>query len=87
MTWAGTYSETFLLALDEWASAVFFGRLGLTISTLCRLVKEDKHGPLKLADWQIRFLRWLEPRLSEAHCTAALASDLARSKLNVTLLS
>lgn len=87
MSWDQTYSHTFLIALDEWGAAVFFNRLGLTISTLACLVRDGKDGPLKLSPWQRSFLRWLGPRLTTAHCAAALKADLARAQVNVALLS
>lgn len=86
MSEAGTYSHTVLLALDYWAAAVFFGRFGLSISTMAGLVRDDLHGPLGLQGWQVAFLRWLEPRLSNAHCEAAKAGDVGRLKTGLLLL-
>lgn len=87
MSWDQTYSHTFLIALDEWGAAVFFNRLNFTISTMCRLVRDGQDAPLKLNRWQRAFLKWLEPRLSESHCAAALQADLERLKTGVILLA
>jgi hypothetical protein len=86
MAWSGTYSEHFLLALDYWAAAVFFNRFGITISTMAGLVRDGLHGPLQLSGWQIAFLRWLEPRLSNGHCEAAKAADIDRLKAALVAL-
>lgn len=86
MTWDTTYSHDFLLALDLWAAAVFFGHFGITVSTMAGLVRDGKDGPLKLHAWQRSFLRWIEPKLSRAHCAAALLADRARATLATSLM-
>lgn len=80
MSWSSTYSHDFLIAFDKWCCAVFFGVDGLTVSTLSGLVYNGKDAAFKLHGWQKSFLRWLAPRLSKAHVTAALASDRARAQ-------
>lgn len=80
MSWATTYSHDFLIAFDKWCCAVFFGVDGLTVSTLSGLVYSGKDGAFKLHGWQKSFLKWLSPRLSQAHVTAAKVSDRARAK-------
>lgn len=84
--WSNTYSHEFLLALDLWAAGVFFNKNGITVSTLSGIVRDGKDAPLKLYGWQRAFLKWLAPRLSEAHTTAALAADIARAKLALQLM-
>jgi len=74
------------LGLDFWASATFFGRYGLTVSTLAGLVRDGKDADLRLYGWQRGFLRWLEPKLGRAHCAAALQSDRARAQLALSLM-
>lgn len=81
MTWDQTYSHDFLLALDLWAAAVFFGVFGVTLSTLSGMVRDGTDGPFKLRRWQRSFLRWLEPRLGRAHVAAALKADRGRAGL------
>jgi hypothetical protein len=77
----------FWLALDQFAGALLFNRLGVCISTLACLVRDHKADALKLWQWQKAFLAWLAPRLGQAHCERSRQSDLTRAKLMVTLLS
>jgi hypothetical protein len=86
MSWSGTYSHEFLLALDLWAAAVLFNRPGITISTMSGLVRDGRDRPLALHEWQRAFLRWLEPRLSRAHVEKAKAADIARAKLALEIM-
>lgn len=86
MSWARTWSHDFLLALDLWCAAVFFGVRGITISTLAVLVRDGQDALLNLRPWQKGFLQWLEPRLSRAHCDAAKAGDIAGAKLALKLM-
>jgi hypothetical protein len=87
MSWDKTYTHDALLALDLWAAAVFFGAIGITVSSLAGLVRDGKDAPFRLRRWQRSFLGWLEPRLSRAHCEAARAADLARAQAVVAALS
>lgn len=86
MSWDKTYSHEFLLALDLYAAGLFFNHNGITISTMAGLVRDGKDAPLKLYGWQRSFLRWLEPRLSNAHCEGAKAADIARAQLALQLM-
>jgi hypothetical protein len=86
MTTGDTYALEAGLGLDYWAAATFFGVYGITVSTLSGLVRDGKDAPLRLYAFQRSFLRWLEPRLSRAHCAAALQSDIARCKTALTLM-
>jgi hypothetical protein len=56
------------------------------VSTLAGLVRDGQDGPIELYEWQRGFLRWLEPRLSEAHCAAARLSDIARAQRALKLM-
>lgn len=80
MSWQKTYSHDFLIAFDKWCAAVFFGVDGLTVSTLSGLVYAGKDAAFKFHGWQSIFLKWLAPRLSKAHVTAAKISDRARAQ-------
>jgi hypothetical protein len=84
--WDKTFTHNVLLAIDLWAALTFFNRAGITISTMAGLVRDGKAAPLKLWLWQEDFLRWLEPRLSNAHCEAAKAADIARAELALQLM-
>lgn len=86
MSWEGTYSHQVLLSLDLWAAGVFFNKSGLTVSTLAGLVRDQLDAPLKLYGWQRGVLGWIEPRLSNAHCEAARAADIARARVALSLM-
>jgi hypothetical protein len=86
MTTGDTFALEAGLGLDYWCAATFFGHYGLTVSTMAGLVRDGKDASLKLYPWQRSFLRWLAPRLSEAHCAKALRSDIARCKQALTLM-
>lgn len=91
MTW-GDRQWSFDLAygLDRFAAAIFFMQTSMSISAMCGVIKrgdQNKIDKLKLRAWQRRFLTWLEPRLSAAHCEWAAKDDLARLKAAVEILS
>ena len=88
MTWADR-QWTFDLAygLDRFAASVFFLESRMSISAICWLVKKGKADQLKLRPWQMKFLAWLEPRLSASHCEWAAKDDLVRAQAAVTLLT
>lgn len=99
MSWGNTYSHTVLISLDQLAAAVFFGRNEVCVSSLCRLVQNADAGigdfPARLASlnlkpWQLKFLRWLAPKLDDiepAHCELSRQGDLARAESTKTLLT
>ena len=88
MTWSDRqYSFDLLYGLDRFAAAVFFQETRMSISAMYWLVKEGKADKLKLRAWQTRFLRWLEPKLSEAHCKWAAENDRTRCQTGVDLLT
>lgn len=87
MSWSQTWTFKLAFGLDLFGAAVIFGHFGISISTMAGLVRDGKDAPLQLRLWQRDFLRWLEPRLSNAHCEAAKAADIARAKLAVQLMS
>lgn len=86
MSWSQTWTFKVIFALDLWAAAVFFGQFGLSISTMAALARDGRAAPLKLRLWQLEFLRWLEPRLSRAHCADALLFDRLRAQTVFSLL-
>lgn len=87
MSWSQTWTFKLVFGLDLFAAAIFFGQFGLSVSTMAGLVRDGRAAPLSLRLWQEDFLRWLEPRLSHAHCEGAIASDLARAQAAIKLLS
>jgi hypothetical protein len=88
VTWSDRqWSFDLLYGLDRFAAALFFQETRMSISTMCWLVKQGKADRLKLRAYQIGFLRWLEPRLSEAHCKWAAANDRTRAQTAVDLLT
>jgi len=86
MSFDKTLAFRVLFSWDLMLAAIFTGHWGISLSTMAALVRDGKDGPLKLALWQQDFLRWLEPRLSNAHCEAARLDDRARAQLAVSLL-
>jgi hypothetical protein len=88
MTWSDRqFSFAVLYGLDRFAAAIFFLQTGLSISAMCWLVKQGKADELKLRAWQRKFLIWLEPRLSAAHCEWAAKDDRDRAQATITLLT
>jgi hypothetical protein len=88
MTWSDRqWTFDFAYGLDRFGAAVFFLQTGMSISAMCWLVKQGKADQLKLRPWQISFLRWLEPKLSAAHCEWAAKDDLARVQTALKLLT
>jgi hypothetical protein len=98
MSWDKTYSHNLLIALDQFGAAVIFNHPDLTISTLCRIVQladdrvEDfpaRLESLRLSRWQLRFLRWLAPKLDQvqsSHCELSRRGDLQRADSTSKLL-
>lgn len=86
MTQGNSWGFEAALGLDYWACATFFGQFGITVSTLCGLVRDGKEGPFGLYRWQRTVLRWIEPRLGRQHVNLALAHDVARLKQSLKLL-
>lgn len=99
MSWGKTYIHTLLIALDQFAAAVFFDRADVTISSLCRVVQladagyltwQAKLATTKFATWQISVLRvlarWLD-YIQTNHCELARQSDLARNASSLSLLA
>ncbi len=86
MSWQGTWTFNLAFGLDLFAAAIVFGQFGLSVSTMAGLVRDGRAAPLKLRLWQEDFLRWLEPRLSAAHCADALIFDRQRAKTVLQLL-
>ena len=99
MSWSRTYVHTLLIAIDQFAAAVFFNRADVTISSLCRVVQLADSGDAvwtarlaatKFARWQIAILRVLAAGLEKiqtSHCELARQSDLSRDCTSTTLLS
>jgi len=90
MSFAGTYAHSVLIGLDDLGAGVFFNRNDITISSLCRLSQLGQLGPLKLAAWQIVFLKILAPtldRIQPNHCELARQGDIARAQSMIALLS
>lgn len=81
------YVFTIAFALDLFAAGIFFGEFGISVSTMAGLVRAEKDAPLKLWKWQRAFLRWLEPRLSRAHCDGAISFDRQRAQQVLDLLA
>lgn len=87
MTWGSKqWSFQFAFGLDLLAAAIFFGQFGISVSTMAGLARDRKAAPLKLYLWQEDFLRWLEPRLSRAHCAGAVSYDRQRAQQVLDLL-
>lgn len=80
------YVFTIAFALDLFAASIFFGEFGVSVSTMAGLVRDGKDTPLRLWRWQRGFLRWLEPRLSRAHCAGAISYDRQRAQQVLDLL-
>jgi hypothetical protein len=98
MSWDKTYSHNVLIGVDQLAAAVFFNRNDLTVSALCRIVQLSDSGDakfqaaldsMKLARWQIGFLRKLAPVLDwiqAGHCELARLGDIGRARSTAALL-
>jgi hypothetical protein len=87
MTWTDkTLTFRIAFGLDLFAAAVVFGQYGISVSSMAGLVRDGLDGPLKLKLWQHDFLRWLEPKLSRAHCAGAVQYDRDRAQLVLNLL-
>lgn len=90
MSWDGTYSHNFLLALDMWAAMVVFNRPDLTVSTMCWMVASGNDQSLKLWKWQRAILVWLGPKLDKIqahHCEGAAFADYDRAQATMNALA
>lgn len=105
MSWTGTYTYWLLRAADVAIATDTVEVPDITISSLTRLVQlADAEAPvpagavpwserlasLQLKPWQLKFLRWLGPKLDEVdsgHRAAAAAGDLQRADRIAELLA
>lgn len=82
-----TWVHLLLLGIDDFGAIVLFGKIGITISGLCKIAMAGQDGQLKLYGWQRSLLLWLGARLGHAHCDAAALSDIDRAKAVIVMLT
>jgi hypothetical protein len=82
-----TWVHLLLLGIDDFGAIVVFGKIGITISSLCKLAMAGQDADLKLWSWQHQLLLWLGARLGHAHCDGAALADLERAKVIVAILT
>lgn len=81
-----TWVHLLLLGTDDFGAIFIFGKIGITISSLCKIVMDGKDTDLKLWAWQRSLLLWLGARLGHAHCDAAALADKARAEAVIKML-
>jgi hypothetical protein len=82
-----TWVHLLLLGTDAFGAIVIFGKIGITISSLCKIAMAGQDAPLKLWGWQCSLLLWLGARLGHAHCDGAALADIARAEAVIGYLT